>query len=260
MFKETTFFYIMVVAGVLQGAVYLKFAISANSRAKAADALKRESAASDQGRIERADDHRERVSPPARFVASAAGFGMAGALLAHLVTPVVAYALMCLSLAGRCVADQIVEERTPRRRSALIGRSRSIDPVLVSWIVLSGATALMLIPWLFEPTYRIAAVVVAACVFVMLAVAWRIATAPPLLFDNDLEAEQVVDHETRILRTGNTCVLTVGTVAIFNAFISDQQGFIDRRFTVWGLLLLWVVLLAWRSIYARRLTGTPLTS
>lgn len=258
--KETMLVYIMAAVALLQGVVYLKFAISASSRTESGDALKRESSVSDLSRIERADDNRERISPQARYVASAAGFGMAVALLAHFVTPAVGYAILCLALAGRCVADQIAEERTPRRRSALIGRSRSIDPVLVTWIALAGATALVLIPWLLEQQYRIAAVIVAVCVLMMVVVAWRIASAPPLLFGNDLEAEQVVDRETRALRTGNTCVLTIGTVAIFNAFVGGQQGFIDHRFLVWGLQFLWVALLAWRSIYARYLTRTPLTS
>ena len=260
MSKETMLVYIMAAAAFLQGIFYLKLAISASSRTDSRQALERGSAVSDQSRIERADDNRERVSPAARYVASAVGFGMMGALLAHLIMPAVAYAFMCLSLAGRCVADQIVEERTPRRRSALIGRSRSIDPVLATWIVLSGATSLVLIPWLLDEPYRIAAVIVAVCVLIMVIVAWRIASAPPLLFDNDLEAEQVVDRETRTLRTGNTCVLTIGTVTIFNAFVGGQQGFIDHRLIFWGLVFLWVAVLAWRSIYARRLTRTPLTT
>jgi len=258
--KATAFVYIMAAMALLQGVVYLKFAISASSRTQPGDELKQGSKVPDQSRIERADDSRERVSPLARYVASAVGFGMAGALLAHLITPAVAYAMLCLALTGRCVADQLVEERAPRRRSALIGRSRSVDPVLLTWIALSGATSLVLIPWLLEQPYRVASVTVAVCVLAMVVVAWRIASAPPLLFGNDLEAEQVVDRETRTLRTGNACVLTIGTVAIFNAFIGDQQGFADHRFIVWGLLLLWIALLAWRSIYARHLTRTPLTS
>lgn len=196
----------------------------------------------------------------ARYAVSALGFVMAGALLAHLVTPAVAYALLCLAMVGRCVADQVVEERVPRRRSAMLGRSRSIDPVLLIWIVLTGASAFELIPWLLEPAYRIAAVIVAVCVLIMVVVAWRIASAPPLLFGNDLAAEQVVDRETRTLRTGNACFLAIATVFVFNAFVGGQQGFIDHRFTIWGLLLLCAALFVWKRIYARHLTRSPLTS
>ncbi|MBV9270913.1 MAG: hypothetical protein JO165_07465, partial [Candidatus Eremiobacteraeota bacterium] len=118
----------------------------------------------------------------------------------------------------------------------------------------------VLIPWLLNDSYRIAAAFVTVCVLIMVFVAWRIASAPPLLFGDDLAAEQVVDRETRAIRTGNTCFLTVGSVAIFVGFIGGQQGFIDHRFVVWTLQLLWIGLLAWKSIYARRLSRTPLAT
>lgn len=250
MSREVVLGYFWAGIGLFQGVVYLKYAISARSR------IPRDE--TNRSRIERADDNRERVSPEARYVVSAVGFGMAILLLAHLITPAVAYALMCLSLAGRCVTDQVVEERTPRRRSALIGRPRSVDPVLAIWIALTGAAAFGLIPWLFDQPYRTAAVIVAMCVAIMVAVAWRVASAPPLLFGNDLEAEQIVDRETRVLRTGNACIVTIGCVAVFNAFAGGQSNFSDRGFLFWGLMILWIALLAWRTLYARRLTRTPL--
>lgn len=83
---------------------------------------------------------------------------------------------------------------------------------------------------------------------------------PPLLFGKDLEAEQVVDRETRVLRTGNACFLTVIAVMPFIAFMGGQQGFIDHRFEVWGLEALWIVLFALARLYARHLARTPLTS
>jgi len=260
MSKETFVVYAMAAVALLQGVLYLKFAISASAQSTPCDAPEQEGAVSDRCRVERADDNRERLSPMARYAVSALGFVMAGALLAHLVTPAVAYALLCLAMVGRCVADQIVEERVPRRRSAMLGRSRSIDPVLLIWIVLTAASAFELTPWLLEPAYRIAAVIVAVCVLIMVVVAWRIASAPPLLFGNDLAAEQVVDRETRTLRTGNACFLAIATVAIFDAFVGGQQGFIDHRFTIWGLLLLCAALFVWKRIYARHLTRSPLTS
>ena len=255
--KETVLVYIMGAAAVLQGALFLRFALSAGVRSTTDHALERGSKASRQSRIERADHNRERVSPLARYIVSLVGFGMAVALLTRLITPAAAYAILCLALVGRCVADQIVEERTPRRRSALIGRSRSIDPVLVMWMGLTGAASLALVPWLLNDAYRIAGGVVMVCVLTMVVVAWRIASAPPLLFGNDLEAEQVVDRETRAIRTGNVCVLTVGTVGAFVAFIGGQHGFFDHRFIVWAVMFLWAGLLAWKSIYARTFHKRP---
>lgn len=260
MSKEATLVYITAGYAFLLGAVYFRYALSASSRSSSGDEPTVRSDASDHGRIERADDKRERISPNARYAVSAVGFVVGCAVLAHVITPAVAYAFLCLSMAVRCISDQILEERTPRRRSALIRRSRSIEPVLLTWIALTAATPFVLIPWLLEQPYRVAAVMVSVCVLLMVTVAWLIASAPPLLFGNDVEAEQVVDRETRALRTGNACFLTVCAVSVFVAFTGGQQGFIEHRFTVWGLELLCLALLAWRWLYARQVTRTPLTS
>jgi hypothetical protein len=260
MSKESMVVYLVAGFAFFQGVVYLKYAISASSCRASENALQSADHESDRNRIERADDYRERISPLARYAVSAVGFAMGGALLGHLIVPAVAYAFMCLSMAGRCVADQIVEEQTPRRRSALIGRSRSIDPVLFTWVALTGVAGFALVPWVLEGAYRLPAVVVAVCVVTMVAVAWRIASAPPLLFGNDVAAEQVVDRETRALRAGGACFLTLAAVSIFVAFAGGQQGFIDHRYEIWGLQLSCFVLFAWSRLYARHVARTPLAS
>ncbi len=260
MSKETLLVYVTASYGFLVGVRYFAYAISARSKSAASESLQSSGDRSDRARIERADDNRERVSPLARYIVSGAGFVMMAAVLTHLITPAVAYALLCLSMAGRSLADQIVEEQAPRRRSTVIGRSRSIDPVLIIWIGLTGVSSLFLIPWLLDSAYRVAGMIVMLCVLTMTVVAWRIASAPPLLFGKDLEAEEVVDRETRVIRTGNACLLTVIAVMLFIAFMGGQQGFIDHRFEVWGLQILWIALFAWARLYARHLTRTPFTS
>lgn len=260
MSKENIVVYVVAGAAFYHGAAFLKYAIEASRRSAAQNAPQNVTGDSDESRIERADDNRERTSPQARYAASAVGFLMCGALLAHVVTPAVAYALLCFSMAGRSLADQIVEEQTPRRRSAVIGRSRSMNPILVVWIAITAISGFALVPWLFEDAYRIAASVVAGCVAIMLAVAWRVASAPPLLFGTDLAAEEVVDRETRALRTGNACFFTLCAVTIFVAFAGGQQGFIDHRYEYWALQLFLVVFFAWSRLYARHVTRTPLAS
>lgn len=260
MSKETLLVYVTASYGFVVGVRYFISAISAGSRRAAREALQSSGDRSDRSRIERADDNRERVSPVARYIVSGVGFVMMGGVLANFITPAVAYAFLCLAMAGRSLADQIVEEQTPRRRSALIGRSRSIDPVLVIWIALTAVSSLFVIPWFFDGVYRLAAVTVMVCVLTMVVVAWRIASAPPLLFGQDVEAEQVVDRETRVLRTGNACFLTVIAVMLFIAFMGGQQGFIEHRFEVWGLEALWMALFAWARLYARHVARTPLPS
>lgn len=260
MSKETLLVYLTASYGFVVGVRYLIYAISASSRRGASEALQSTRDRRDRNRIERADDNRERVSPLARYLVSGVGFVLMAAVLAHLIAPAVAYAFLCLSMAARSLADQIVEEQAPRRRSTVIGRSRSIDPVLAIWIALTGVSTLFLTPWLLSSAYQVAATIVVLCVLTVIVVAWRIASAPPLLFGKDLEAEEVVDRETRVLRTGNACFLTVIAVMLFIAFMGGQQGFIDHRFEVWTLEALWIVLFAWARLYARHLARTPLTS
>ena len=241
------------------GVAFLRFGLQAAGESRTRAALLAEDDAIGD-RIQRADVNRERKSPLPRYAVSAVGFLTAGAVLARILPPAVAYAIVCLSLVGRCVADQIAEERAPRRRSAVLGRSRSLDPVLMTWIALTAASSLLLVPWLLDPPYRIAALLVAVCVLTMVGVAWRVASAPPLLFGNDLEAEQVVDRETRAIRTGNSCVLTVGTVLVFVAFLG---GAMDNHYAgaaLAALAAVCVVIFAWKSIYARQLSRFSPTS
>jgi hypothetical protein len=238
------------------GILFLRFGIEAAAESKSRATLLNDPNAN-LDRIQRADVDRERKSPLPRYIVSAVGFLTAGAVLAHILAPAVAYAIVCLALVGRCVADQIAEERAPRRRTAVIGRSRAVDPTLVTWIALTAASTLALIPWLVDHTYRIAAILVAICVLTMVAVAWRVASAPPLLFGNDLEAEQVVDRETRALRTGNSCILTVATVLAFVAFLG---GFVVNHYEGAALAAVCVALFAWKAIYARRASRAPLAS
>ncbi len=260
MSKENLLLYVTASYGVVVGVLYLRSAISASSRRASNEVLRNKDVGGDRGRIERADDNRERVSPLARYIVSGVGFATTAAVLAHVISPAVAYAFLCLSMAGRSLADQIVEELAPRRRSTVLGRSRSIDPVLVIWIAATGISTLLLIPLLLYSTYQVAATIVVLCVLTMIVVAWRIASAPPLLFGEDVEAEQVVDRETRVLRTGNACFLTIAAVMLFIAFIGGQQGYIDHRYEIWGLQALCIVLFAWVRLYARHLARAPLTS
>lgn len=231
---------------VLVGIVYLRSAMTAGRR--------------EQERIERADDARERSPALPRYIVAGVGFGTACALLAHSLAPAAAYAILCLAMVARCVADQIAEEQAPRRRSAFLGRSRRIDPVLLAWIGLAALSSLFLMPQLLEGPDRGVAIVVAACVAAMTVVAWRIASAPPVLLGNDIDAEQVVDRETRAIRTGNTCVIAVGAVGLFTAWAGFSQNVSFDRLGYILVIIVWAGLFVWKSIYARHLSRTSLAS
>lgn len=252
---------LVVITAVLVGINFLWFARSAGTQASGGNAHERTGDASDRNRIQRADDARERISPAPRYAVSGIGFAVAIVVAAHVVPPAVGYAMLCLALAGRCVADQVAEERAPRRRAALVGRSRRVDPVLLTWIGLSAASSLLLVPWMLDNATRASAILVELCVVAMLVVAWRVASAPLLLFGGDLEAEQVVDRETRVNRTGNACFVAVAAVSVSIGFIGAPSPTADYRYAmVLATLALCGVLVSWKSIYARRLARTPLAS
>lgn len=244
----------MVVMELYMGIVFVRSARAASSPSTHRESPQPAVEASEQNRIERADGERERKDVRARYAVAVIAFCMAAALLANLVSIAIGYAIFCLAVVGRAVADQLAEERAPRRRSALLGRVRRVDPVLVAWMALAGAASLVLVPWIMNGAYRASAGVVAFCVLVMLGIAWRIASAPPLLFGSDIEAEEAVDRETRAIRTGNTCVIALAAVWMFMAFAGEEL-----RFAI-PVTLVIVALFAWKKIYAHRLSHAPLTS
>ncbi len=246
---ERWLFFAMAVWG---GIWFLRSAMSAGSRAGSSGTVEPGSDGCGQSRIERADNARERIPAVPRYILAGVSFGTACALLANVVPPTVAYAILCLALAARCVIDQIAEERATRRRSAVLGRSRRVDRVLLIWMALAAVSTLFLIPLILAQADRVAAIVVTGCAAAMVAVAWRIATAPPLLLGDDLEAEQIVDRETRATRTGMACFFAVATSAVFLGFNGSAVAP--------AFLLLGFGLAAWMLLYARRLGRTPLVS
>ena len=208
-------------------------------------------------RLKRADAERERRSPAARYVISAVCFAAAAGVVSHLLTPAIAYVFILAALAARSIADQIAEERAPRRRSALLLRSRRVDPILMIWIGLAALSSLVLLPGILSEANRATAILVALCVVGMIFVAGRIATAPPLLAGEDLEAEEIVDRETRTIRTGNICVLSVGAVMAFIFFI-DPAALPSIIYPV--SMVAWIGLVVWKALYARHLSRTSLVS
>jgi hypothetical protein len=244
----------VVVVALCFGAVSLKSAISASLR-RGQDAFGRGNATSQPDRIRQADDDRERLSVTTRYVVAGVSLVTACLLLAHVVPPTVAYAVLCLAWASRSVADQISEERAPRRRAVLLGRSRRVDPVLAIWIGLAAVYSLLLVRWIADEAYRGAAILVAVCVVTMVVVSWRIVTAPPLLFGNDIEAEQIVDRETRAIRAGNTCFFAIAAVLFFLLVIG-----VPSILETVVLVLVPFGLMAWKTIYARHLSRAPLAS
>lgn len=251
--------YAMGVIALYVGARFAWWGVDA-SRERSAVASRDERDSPERNRLQRADDARERRSPAARYFVSFVCFAMAAGIFSNLLAPTTAYACMCLALVVRCITDQVAEERAPRRRSALLGRVRHVDPILLIWIGFAALSSLVLLPALLDSASRATAIPVALCVAGMIVVAWRIASAPPLLSGDDLEAEEIVDSETRVTRTGNTCVASISPAIAYILFFGLPRGTTLVPTIYLAPTIVWVGLLVWKTLYARHLARTPLAS
>lgn len=196
------------------------------------------------------DETRVRPSAASRYVTAGAAFLAAVAVLSGILSAVIAYGILCVLLVANGVVDLIREERVRRRRAALLRRSRRLDPVLAMWIAIALASALVLVPYAFDTSTRAAAALVAACVVAMAAIAWRIASAPPIPFGDDLAAELALDRQIRARRAGLTCVLAIGTVFVFTSFVPSREAGMEL---VLASFVAWVGVWLWESLYLRQL-------
>ncbi len=244
---------------ILGAIVNVRAAIVISRRSRASAACEPEATTSAERRIDRAEAARERSSPITRLAVALVEILIAGLVFAHLVSPGIAYAVLCLSLVANYIVDLISEERARRRRAAILQRSRGVDPALMTWIVIAAASPLLLFQYFLAAPNRIAAIVVACCVVAMAAIAWRIASALPILLGDDLVAEQRVDQATRTDRTGYICVLAIGVVFVFACFVNQVPGTANDRIIL-PAVFAWIGIFLWRLIYARRLSRALLSS
>lgn len=131
--------------------------------------------------------------------------GVIAILLAALeairaIPPILPYALFCLAVATITLLAYLQFRRAVERRVApLVRRSpfTALPAVLIAAIALSFLAMIALGAY---PPERFGALVVAASTLLLGIVAWRIATAPALLFGVDPQLEYAVDERVRIGR------------------------------------------------------------
>ncbi len=170
-----------------------------------------------------------RCDPPharALFVTAAIALLITVLMLVKAVSPVIAYGILCLALAGFQLASLLQDERVRarQRRAALLTPRAPADLVPTIWVVLAVATGLMLMPYIALNVQAAAAVIVALCTFLMAGVAWRIASAPQQLFGDDVQYERARDRSSRTRKAGVTAVIAMGTVMVFMVFVNyDMQ-------------------------------------
>ncbi|MGB6984946.1 MAG: hypothetical protein WBD74_03095 [Candidatus Aquilonibacter sp.] len=195
-------------------------------------------------RLSRAANARDRGTTgfPDYAVAGVA-FATAVASAAHIFSPAVAYAVLCLAIASSLVADQLGEERVRARgrRAAVLQPTPRVDPVLLTWIALAAASTLLLAPSMFVANQRAVAGTVAISCVAMVILAWRIASAPRLLSGDDVEAEVLLDRTRRIRRTGLVCITAVGCASFYASIAEGSMNFSAIGLAVWFALIVWLI-------------------
>lgn len=156
------------------------------------------------------------------FITACVAFVITMLVLLQVVSAVVGYSFLCLALSGFQLADLLQDERARarRRRVALLAPRPAADAVPTVWAALAVAAGLMLAPYVILDEQRIAAVIVAACVFVTAGITWRIASAPRQLFGEDVRYERMRDRYSRARKAGLTAVTAIGSIMLFMSFVN----------------------------------------
>jgi hypothetical protein len=135
----------------------------------------------------------------------AGGFAiaMAGLALVPSVPFVLPYALSTLALAFAILITYLRFRRVTELRVApLVRRTpwKSLPPIalIATLVCLLGAGAFGA-----YAEFRISALIVILCALALLAVAWRVAMAPAILFGDDSQLEYLVDEHIRFCRAMN---------------------------------------------------------
>ena len=154
-------------------------------------------------RLKRVLDARDRAEGKLDSAIRYAGvftIGMALLVLVPAVPLVLPYALSCLAMAAAIVVSYLRFRRVTERRVApLIRRSpwTSLPP-----IAMTGSAVCLLGTLTFAaiPEFRVSVAIVIASAIALLSVAWRVATAPAILFGDDSQLEYLVDEHLRFCR------------------------------------------------------------
>lgn len=191
----------------------------------------------------------------ARIGVGVVAFALAAFVLLGFVAPVVAYAVLCLSMVSVYVVDLVQEEHERKRRVASLSPRPRADRIPAIWTVVATLSAALVAPYILDESNRVAALIVGACAVVMAAIAWRIASAPLQLLGDDLEAERNADRSSRARRTNITSVLAVGIVFVFANFVNPTSAAATpiERVVPFLAFFVWVGLWVWGALYIRRL-------
>ncbi len=202
------------------------------------------------------------ASAPARYLVAAFAFAIAALVARNVLAPIVAYSITCVALVAVFLADLLRDERARRRRIALLAPRPAAERVPAVWITISLLSALPLVPYVLGGIAVAPALIAIACVIAMTAIAWRVASAPTQLTSGDPRSERLRDRADRARHTGLTCVLAIGSVALFVSFVNATPPAVGGlgRVTDVEMLLIWAGMWIWQAWYVRHLTRAACTA
>ncbi|MGC1335261.1 MAG: hypothetical protein WA812_07755 [Candidatus Cybelea sp.] len=151
---------------------------------------------------------------------------------------VMPYAASCLAMAcATWMAYRRFRHATESRFAPLMHRTplEALPPVTIVSVALCviGTAAIASIP-----QFRVAAALVVVSMAVLVAIAWRIAVAPAVLFGNDPQVEYAVDKRVRFCRATGLVALACAPATVFAALAWAQLPSLSGLLAVMILLVI----------------------
>lgn len=201
--------------------------------------------------------HGGEASAPARFAIAGFVFVIALLVMMRVLEPVVGYSLTCFSLVAVFFVDLLRDEHMRRRRVAMLKPRSAAEFVPAVWIAVTLLSTLVLLPYIAGGINVTAALISATCAIAMAAIAWRVASAPMQLSGNDPRVEHLRERACRARQVGLTCVVAIGSLALFVSFsIVRPPAFGGLgRITGIEMLVVWAALWIWQVWYVRRISN-----
>jgi hypothetical protein len=148
---------------------------------------------------------------------------MSGIVVIPAVPFALPYALSCLAIAVSLLLSYFHIRRVSERRVAPLAPRSPLTTFSLPLLVCAAISLCGTLAYAAIPDLRAGALLVAFSVAVFVAIAWRVAGAPALLFGQDPQLEYKVDEHLRVSRSGNILALA-SAPAMFFVIVADVQA------------------------------------
>jgi hypothetical protein len=197
------------------------------------------------------------ASASARYAIAATGFAIAALVGLGALAPIIGYSLLCLSIACVYLADWLRDEHALKRRVALLSPRPAMDRMPMVWMAITLLLAgLTFVPYVIGGIAVVAAAISFGCAIAMVAVAWRLVSAPTQLTSENPQAEHICERADRARKAGLTCVVAIGTMFCFVSFanVANPSGAQIGHITFGELFFVWIALFVWQLLYVRQVS------